>query len=749
MRPPVALLVYPPDEPERAAYYPFAEFSPEWVALRWAFGRGAPARFIDLPMAHQMALEEEARTADAKRKAERAAGEGTDSADDGEEEGGREDDACDGNQEDESFAEDPIGLLSKAAGYEDRELWWEIEVEQRRDARGLFAGILEVMAEFRGVSLSPAKSNRKGRGEAAVQEAPAPTASPARPRLPRREALREAFMRQRIRAAEKEGFERIAVVCGAWHTPALAVRGAAKADADLLRDLPKRKVASTWIPWTHGRLTFRSGYGAGVESPGWYRHLFLAKDRAPVRWVAEAARLLRAADLDASPASVIETVRLAEALAALRGHPMPGLLELREAILSVLCQGDAAPLALVRKELEVGERLGAVPEGTPAVPLQKDFDAQTKRLRLKPSAEIKPLDLDLREETGRERSWLLHRLRLLDVPWGSPEEVSGKAGTFHEVWRMQWKPELAVAIVAANVHGNTVAEAAGALAARRAREAADLPALTSLVDVALLANLPSAVETALDALQSRAAVTADVRHLMDALPPIARVARYGDVRGTRPAQLEGVVEGLFERILVGLPGACASLDDQAAESMAKSLGNVSGALEILARDDFRRELAETLARLADADGVHGRVRGRAVRLLLDQKALAEGELERRASLALSPGVPPGQAAAWVEGLVSGSGLALLHEDALWAVLDEWLSGLAEDAFREHLAAMRRGFSLFAPAERRQMGEKAKRLGRGATASLGETRSDMDTARAALVLPVLAEVLGVPLPGGRP
>lgn len=746
MRPPVALLVYPPDEPERAAYYPFAEFSPEWVALRWAYGRGVPARFIDLPMAHQMALEDEAREALAKRKTETATVGGADFADDGEVEGGHENGPGEGSEEDEAFAEDPIGLLSKAAGYEDRELWWEIEVEQRRDARGLFAGILEVMAEFRGVSLVAGKTGRKTRGEGAVQAAPVP-AETVPPRLPRREALREAFMRQRIRAAEKEGFERIAVVGGAWHAPALAVRGAAKPDADLLRDLPKRKVASTWIPWTHGRLTFRSGYGAGVESPGWYRHLFLAKDRAPVRWVAQAARLLRAADLDASPASVIESVRLAEALAALRGHPMPGLLELRESILAVLCQGDVAPLALVQKELEVGERLGAVPEGTPAVPLQKDFDAQTKRLRLKPSAEIKPLDLDLREETGRERSWLLHRLRLLDVPWGSPEDVSGKAGTFHEVWRMQWRPELVVAIVAANVHGSTVSEAAGALAARRAREAGDLPALTKLVDAALLANLPSAVDAALDALQARAAVTADVRHLMDALPPIARVARYGDVRGTRPAQLEGVVEGLFQRILVGLPGACSSLDDAAAESMTKSLGSVSGALDVLARDDFRRELAETLARLADSDGVHGRVRGRAVRLLLDQKALAEGELERRASLALSSGVAPGQAAAWVEGLVSGSGLALLHEDALWTVLDEWLAALAEDSFREHLAAMRRGFALFAPAERRQMGEKAKRLSRGASASSTERPLDLDTTRAALVLPVLAEVLGVPLPGG--
>jgi hypothetical protein len=33
-RPPVALLLYVPDEPRRAVYYPFAEFSPEWVAVR-------------------------------------------------------------------------------------------------------------------------------------------------------------------------------------------------------------------------------------------------------------------------------------------------------------------------------------------------------------------------------------------------------------------------------------------------------------------------------------------------------------------------------------------------------------------------------------------------------------------------------------------------------------------------------------------------------------------------------------------
>ena len=49
MSPPVALLVYEADAPSGAVYYPFATFSPEWQALRWALDKDVPARFIDLP----------------------------------------------------------------------------------------------------------------------------------------------------------------------------------------------------------------------------------------------------------------------------------------------------------------------------------------------------------------------------------------------------------------------------------------------------------------------------------------------------------------------------------------------------------------------------------------------------------------------------------------------------------------------------------------------------------------------------
>src|ERR1043166_6636278 len=107
----------------------------------------------------------------------------------------------------------------------------------------------------------------------------------------------------------------------------------AKQDADLLKGLPKVKVSATWIPWTYSRLAYASGYGAGIESPGWYDFLFgvpqLPVSSTPdkthasilsIRWLAKVAHLRRDEDLDASSASVIEAVRLAESIAALRGR---------------------------------------------------------------------------------------------------------------------------------------------------------------------------------------------------------------------------------------------------------------------------------------------------------------------------------------------------------------------------------------------------------------------------------------------
>lgn len=56
MQPPVALLIYLPDNPKESVYYPFAVFSPEWQAIQFGLSNHIPVRFMDLPLTHRMGM---------------------------------------------------------------------------------------------------------------------------------------------------------------------------------------------------------------------------------------------------------------------------------------------------------------------------------------------------------------------------------------------------------------------------------------------------------------------------------------------------------------------------------------------------------------------------------------------------------------------------------------------------------------------------------------------------------------------
>ncbi len=761
MHPPVALLGYAADEPGRAAFYPFTCFSPEWRAIRYSLNERVRLRMIDLPLAHVLAgppdraiptreappddeVPDDARDADERAGREPAGPGSRPEADPGaaedqgvsaEPDAGAADPGARG-ADTERIRGDPIAWLAEAAGHGDPERFWE-DVVEHRGGEQAFAAIADAMAALR---------------DAAGQDQDGPPAGDHR----MREARREAQMRQAIRQATREGHARVAVVCGAWHAPALARLGPASADAALLRGLAKRKVTLTWVPWTYDRLSYRSGYGAGVTSPGWYDHLYRHQGgQAGVRWLAKTARLLRQEDIAISSAHVIEAVRLAEALATLRGRPLAGLPELTESTRAVLGEGADAALAIVHERLVVGQVLGSVPAEAPTVPLQAELDREQRRLRLRPEAGARDLDLDLRKPIDRDRSRLLHRLTLLGIRWGEPREASGARGTFREIWHLQWQPEYAVSLVEASRYGPTLAEAATALARERVRAEPPLAVLTELVGAALLAGLPGAVGAAMAAFQRRAAVAADAGQLMDALPPLARVLRYGNVRETDVSQVADIVTGLVARIVVGLPLAASTLDDDAAAVLAARVDKVDAAVGLLERDEFRAPWRGALARLAGRSDVHGRVTGRCARILHDARLLEPAELGRRMSLTLSPGHEPAVAAAWIEGFLGRSGLVLVHDETLLSLIDGWLAGVRSDAFTQILPVLRRTFSTFPAGERRQIGERVRRLGGGPVhngpvlsgtgpAAAGPAE-DLDPGRAALVLPVLRLILGAERP----
>ncbi|MFJ4836308.1 DUF5682 family protein [Streptomyces sp. NPDC088747] len=776
MRPPVALLAHVVDEPGRSAFWPLAEFSPEWVAIRWALDHGVPARFIDLPATHTLAWGQEDDSDQDSHGVDHDAN-GSDEQSNGADPdaNGSDQDLKESDQDlmgseapeilkklpPEAVRVDPLAVLAETAGYDDPERWWEDVVEHRGGAGGdpfaPFTALEEAMGAL-----------REAYGAGGHD----------------RDLLREAYMRLQVRSAQREFGDEVAVVCGAWHVPALRQKTTAGADRALLKGLPKAKADLTWVPWTHRRLSRASGYGAGIDSPGWYGHLFSAPDRPVERWMTKVARLLRDEDQMVSSAHVIEAVRLADTLAAMRGRPLPGLTETTDAVRAVMCEGSDVPLSLVRDRLVVGDVMGEVPESAPAVPLQRDLARLQRRLRLKPEAAERELELDLRKETDAGRSRLLHRLRLLGIEWGDPAASRGSTGTFRETWRLRWEPELSVRVAEAGVWGTTVLSAATAKADADAIGAGSLAEVTALAERCLLAELPDALPVVMRVLADRAALDADVGHLAQALPALVRSLRYGDVRGTDTHALHGVAVGLAERIFVGLPPACAALDTEAAEEMRRHVDAVQGAVGLLAETadaspadtglpetptsptavnspggtpasgGIRVRWHAVLRVLAGRDTVPGVIRGRSVRLLLDEGELAQDEAARLMGLVLSPGTAPGDAAAWIEGFVgggSGGGMLLLHDERLLGLVDAWLTGVPGNAFTDVLPLLRRTFSAYEAGVRRTLGELIRRGPgvRGPETAVGSGipgfAPELDTDRADAVLPVLRLLLGLDEP----
>ncbi|MEO1655270.1 MAG: DUF5682 family protein, partial [Bacteroidota bacterium] len=315
MQPPVALLAYVPDQAQKAAFYPFAEFSPEWQAIQYGLKYQLPVQFVDMPLAHKFA--------GIDSPSEEEVGEAQSEAED---------------MEKEHFSADPLDELAKLAGYEDGEAWWEYHIEMAHHPQEIFAVVKETMAELRA---------KKTRPESRVEQ------------------IREAFMRKAIRKAKKDKYERIAVICGAWHAPALEHMPTQKEDNLLLKGLAKVKVACTWIPWTYDRLSLASGYGAGINSPGWYEHSWLQPQDDGTLWLTLTAQVFRQHQMDISSAHIIEAVRLAQSLSALRGQAQPGLLELDESVLTVMCMGEESPMLLLQKDLVIGQKSGSIPEESP------------------------------------------------------------------------------------------------------------------------------------------------------------------------------------------------------------------------------------------------------------------------------------------------------------------------------------------------------------------------------------------------
>ena len=714
------------------AFYPFADFSPELAAIRWARERGAEVLCCDLPLsdpgwsatAGPNSAENAGQPgdpADAGTGGEPGTGSGTDTAAD-----------APPTHAATAFAD---ALAASGTG---------------RDGDDLWDRAVEVLAP--GCTPEAVRLAALGVGWALRQDAETSGGVPAT------DLAREAHMR-RVLAEAAAGGRRVAAVIGAFHAPAL-VRGpgsispgntppgspvatpdglvgtaAGPAGADATVPVPhaaepglpgaepaaeaaRRAPVTSLVPYAFDLLDSRSGYPAGIRDPRWQQAVLTAGgDPGRVRDAAARAitglcRELRAAGHTAGTGEAAETLRLACDLARLRGLPAPGRGELLEAVTTVLGQGEplgrGRALARALEVVLVGAERGRTAPGTPRSGLGPSVEAELAALRLPcpDSPESREVRLDpLRSDLDGRREILLQRLQVCGVGYGEPVAVAGTGdGTALTTrWRLAWTPSVPARLDLAGVRGvNAAQAAAGTLRETYRRETADGGAtcaqlLSGLHDAARC-DLPDLVA---DRLAEAAVVlpsAATLPELLDSLD-LLEALRRGHLPGTTPDGRERAAElavTLLEAAVRALPGLAGSDQPQDAAALVALAARVGEHRLGLRMDDVLGTLARTGSPLVQGAAL-------AARVLLDLDG--PDTLGARAAGWIDTATGPDgrhRLARLLTGLLTAAGPLLQSAPAALDPLLDRVDTLTDQGFLDRLPALRGGFDSLSPAARNRL-----------------------------------------------
>jgi hypothetical protein len=685
-RPPIAILAYTDSLPVRTLIYPLARYSPEYAAMRWASEHDAAAEFIDLPSDVFLALqdiEQELRDAKRKKAAEdKAAGETATEPTPG-----------------PPILDRPVSLYeqyAKSAGEADYETYWERNFEHNTDQESYRLAAYEFGQSLREL------------------EQPAP-------RWRAENLVREAFMRRRIEQVIAAGYSpgKIVAVVGAFHAPVLSGEFPAMTDAELA-SLRRRASKFTLMPYSYFKLSSQSGYGAGNQAPAYYELLWEALERndlsgLPSRYLSLVARNLRESGTHRSTAEVIEGVRLANTLSALKDGLAPTLVDLRDSAVTLIGHGELTTVKDAIARVEVGTAIGELPKGVSKTSIQADFDRELERLKLeKYRTTVKQeLPLDLRENRQAKsaesafldlnRSSFFHRLRILGVSFVTPLRTAQQSTTWAEKWALQWSPESEIQLIEAVLLGETVELATGYKFKTILEACESIAQAAEVVRDACQCGMMKAMDAARSRLQELSATATEMTAIAHAAHVLGLIVRYGDVRKFDPEPLLPLVEELFVQGALALHAA-AGCDNEAAIKMFVAIDEMNQiALEHADRVDEPMWI-DQLRQLSDADDRNPLLSGYACAILLERGLMPSEDLVREVSRRLSPGVPADLGAGWFEGLSKRNRYALLARQVLWAQLADYIASLDEEHFRRSLVFLRRAFGGFSPREKRQIAE---------------------------------------------
>ncbi len=695
--PPIAILAYTDEMPVRTLVYPIARYSPEYQALAWASENNAVAEWIDLPSDIFLALQAETHLERAPLPAHEEETAAT-TPKDIEAEPSADSEKSEGATRLESPSERSslYERFARQAGESDYETYWERNFEHNLSDESYRLAAFEF-----------------GRG---LRELDQDTPHAAAENL-----VREAFMRRRIQETIDAGVrpDQIVAVVGAYHASALGSDLPPMSDHELA-SLARRTSKLTLMPYSYFKLSSQSGYGAGNHAPAYFELLWQSLEEGDLqslstRYVSLVARHMRDSGTHRSTAEVIEGVRLARTMSALKGGHAPTLADLQDAATTLIGHGQRIAVGESLAKVEVGTAIGRLPKGVSQTSIQDDFERELHRLRLEKyrGTVQQTIGLDLRENRRAKsaeaafldlhRSSFFHRLRILEIPFAVPEKSRQESTTWAETWKIQWSPESEIALVEAVLLGETVELATAYKFKNKLDGCTSIATTAELVYDACQCGLMKSMESARRRLQELGATSSQFDALAAAAWQLSLVVRYGDVRQFDAEPLVPLVQELFVHAAMAL-FAASNCDERSVKGMIQAIDSLNKvALEFHDRIDEPLWL-ERLRQLSESDDRNPILSGYACAILLERGAIENDDLSREVSRRISPGVPADMGAGWFEGLARRNRYALLARQSLWEQLAEYIASLDEDEFRRALVFLRRSFGAFNSREKRHIAE---------------------------------------------
>ncbi|MHA1681195.1 MAG: DUF5682 family protein [Promethearchaeota archaeon] len=419
-----------------SAWYPFTDFSPEYVCIVEGLRRDLEVHFIDLPLELRLQFEKE--IAEDKDFFDKY-----------------------GTWSDRCFVETEfMDRLVKKSRYRNFNEFWNHNFEVNAINLSLEEYMKRVLTFSYELRWLPDKDTEYPAFKTILE--------------------REKYMVNQIANIEVQNPDaRILVVTGAYHTVSIPFL---KRKAKKIK-LPKNPNC-TLSPYSYKRVSELSGYTAGIESP-FYQHLVwrhltgVDEDSNGPEFAYDevALELLlrirmksgKSSSAVISTADAIHALHMAKNLSSLRGRGQIAHEDLLDAIISSYIKGQidiyGREIFSITNEFLIGNRVGWG-HNSHGNPLKDDFYAQLKKNKIKIEDREKTLRCEIyKRENHRIKSHFLHQTDFLKI--GFAHLVNGPnfitKENMHlliEQWKYRWNQSMDIQFTNLVSYGTTIEDAA-------------------------------------------------------------------------------------------------------------------------------------------------------------------------------------------------------------------------------------------------------------------------------------------------